>query len=337
MKVPEPQRMTSGNYFIRMRLGGQNVNVTAATISECKKQAALIKAEHLNGKKATSPSSVTLYDAIEHYINDRVNVLSPSTIRGYKTIQRAYFPTVINKKLSAINNWQSIVNALAKKYSAKTVKNTWRFIGSVLRDNDIDVPKLVLPQVVPNDLPWLEPEQVQQFVKAVKDSPCEISALLALHSLRRSEMLALTLNDIDFKNEVIHVCGSSVFDENCKLVDKPTNKNISSRRDIPIMIPRLLELLKDCEPGKVIRFAPNTIWEQINRVCEKNDLPLVGIHGLRRSFASLGYYLKLPERTIMELGGWANPQTVHKVYIKLSQRDRNSSTNAFKEFFKNAN
>ncbi len=35
MKVPKPRKLTSGTWFIQMRLGGESVPVSAATRTEC--------------------------------------------------------------------------------------------------------------------------------------------------------------------------------------------------------------------------------------------------------------------------------------------------------------
>ncbi len=73
----------------------------------------------------------------------------------------------------------------------KTLTNAWRFIVSVLRNENIVPPKISLPQVSPNERPFLEPDQIKQFVSAVEGTDIEIPALLALSSLRRSEICAL--------------------------------------------------------------------------------------------------------------------------------------------------
>ena len=52
MKVPEPRKLSSGNYFIQLRLNGQSIPITAETATECKNIAELTKAEYRAGKKA---------------------------------------------------------------------------------------------------------------------------------------------------------------------------------------------------------------------------------------------------------------------------------------------
>lgn len=45
------------------------------------------------------------------------------------------------------------------------------------------------------------------------------------------------------------------------------------------------------------------------------------MHGLRHSFASLAYHLHMPERIAMEIGGWSDSGTMHKIYTHIAQSD----------------
>ena len=73
------------------------------------------------------------------------------------------------------------------------------------------------------------------------------------------------------------------------------------------------------------------------KICRENNLPNVGIHGLRHSFASLAYHLQIPEKIAMEIGGWSDYQTMRKIYTHLSSIDRKKAENKMAEFYKNAN
>jgi integrase len=339
MKTPKPRKLPSGSWFIQLRLNGVSVPVTASTARECTRQAELIKAEHRAGKREiqSKKDDPTLSDAIERYINDRRAVLSPSTICGYEAIRRSRFQSVMQKHIGDISNWQKIVNDEALLCSPKTLKSAYSLVRSVLRECGITASAVKLPQVIPAPRPWLTAEQIKVFVQAVKDAPCAIGALLALCSLRRSEILALTWENIDLLNNCIHVYGSAVVDERNTLVFKKTNKNTASRRTVPIMIPELRHLLEaipiDQRSGSIIKCSPNTLWAQINSVCAANNLPQVGVHGLRHSFASLAYHLRLSEREAMLIGGWSDTQTMHNIYTHISQADKIRAENKLAEFF----
>ena len=339
MKVPKARKLASGNWFIQLRLNGESVPVTASTEKECTRIATLIKAEHAAGKRQiTDKSSFTLEQACEYYISNREHSLSPSTIRGYYTIKNNRLQGVMKKPVRGIDNWQELFDQEAAIVSPKTVENAYLFFKSVLGDIGMTMPRITLPQKEQKERPWLDPEQILKFIDAVKGEPCELAALLALHSLRLSELMALNKHSFDLHNDLIFVSGAVVFNKEHTPVRKKTNKNTASTRTIPIMIPRLKTLLEQqaFEDDKLLGCHQNTPYEQINRVCVRIGLPLVGVHGLRHSFASLGYYLRIPELEIMELGGWSDYETVHKVYTHLAKLDRLKSKNNIAEFFGSA-
>ena len=307
---------------------------TAPTKAEAEYMAAQFRKEKKKEPPMEFDTRITLTEAIDNYIDIKSHILSPSTIRGYRYIQKSHFQDAMDVPLQDIQNWQELVNLDAREFSAKTTKNAFNFICSVLRDNGILPPKVNLPQVVKNELPWLSYNQIPVFLAAVKDTPCELEALLALHSLRRSEILALT--KASCADGVIRVRGSAVVGEDNLLTYKITNKNTSSNRDVPIMIPRLQELIDAAPEGRLIQQGLTAPRQQINRICAANNLPEVGIHGLRRSFASLAYHLGLSERETMDMGGWSDRNTMHNFYIKLDQQERIKSANKMADFYKNA-
>lgn len=334
MKVPKARRLPSGSWFCRVRINGKDIPITRDTEKEAVAEAMAIKTGLLDAKKHSSKKTVT--QAIDDYIEIRKNVLSPSTIRGYRGIQRNRFRQLMNQTISDISQdqWQRAVSLEAREVNAKTLTNSWRFIASVITEATGQRMNVRLPQVIPNERPWLSPEQIQIFVVAIKGTNIEIPALLALSSLRRSELLNLRWVDVDLKNDVLHINGSAVIDEQHKLVRKQETKNKTSRRTVPL-IPPLKTALEECTKAEeyVVNMAPYTIYRNINKICKENHLPEVGIHGLRHSFASLAFHLQMPERIAMEIGGWANDQTMHKIYTHLAQEDLKKHAQSFTRFF----
>lgn len=338
MYIPKPKPLPSGSYRIQITINGERMSITRDTEQECYTEAMALKTAELENRetKKAQGKNLTLSQAINNYIEIRTNTLSPSTIGGYKYIQKYRFKSVMQKKLAEISDWQKVCNLEAKSCSAKTLKNAWGFVASVLSENGITPPKITLPQIVSQERPWLEPEQIKTFVGAVKGKPCEIGALLALHSLRRSEILGLTWDKVNLKKGTIRVEGASVRGEDGKLISKPTNKNSSSRRTVPIMIPALSDALNAAKDknGRVVNCSVDVLRRQINKVCAENNLPQVGVHGLRHSFASLAYHLGMPEKECMLLGGWSDNQTMHKIYTHLSEYDVTKYAKAMQDFYK---
>lgn len=330
-EVRIPKAVQHGNKW-HIDLRKEGVLVIENTEAEAKAKAIAIRAGVIDAAK--KPKALTLRTAIDNYIADRDNALSPSTIRGYRIIQRNAFASIMDVDIYIVGNWQAVVNAEAARVTAKTLKNEWGLVKSVLKQNKVVFEVTAMPQVIKSDLPWLDFTQIKTFLAAIYGTECELAALFALHSLRRSEIMAVT--PVNIKNNTIFVRGSIVYDEYYKLVGKEENKNASSRREVPIMIPRLAELIANYEgdPNQpFIHCSPNTLRKQINRICSNNGLPEVGVHGLRRSFASLAYHLKWSERRTMATGGWSDLKTVHDIYVKLAEADEKADFERMRDFY----
>lgn len=345
MKVPNPRKLKSGTWFIQLRLGGESISVSARTKKECVRQAQYIKAEYVAGKRAAPPKepeiekSPTLGEAIDAYIKNRNAVLSPSTIRGYQIIRRTRFKSIMDKPLSDISDeeWQRACNNEAKICSAKTLQNAWGLIAPSIAGKIGKAPKVTLPQVMPNERPYLEPEEIMPFITAVKGTDVEIPALLALSSLRRSEIMGLHWENVDLGKKLIRVKGAMVYNQDNKLTARKENKTRPSARIVPIMIDELYQALSCAkkDSGRVTHLAPNTIQRKIDKICEENGLPKVGIHGLRHSFASLAYHLRVPIKIVMSIGGWSDYQTLRKIYTHIAKSDVSHYTEQFIDFFSN--
>ena len=338
MKVPTPKKMSSGNWYINLRLGGESISVTEPTERACIRSAQLIKAEYLAGRRREklAPQKLTLTQAIDQYIAKKEGVLSPSTIRGYRNTQKHHFQELMNLPLSSIdvNKAQIAVSAAHKTYSAKTVHNSWAFLQTVIEDATGEKIRVKTPQIIKHQSRFLSPDEISVFTKAIRGTRWEIPALLALCSLRQSEILGLDWKDVDLSSGTAFVGAAVVFDQNHKLVKKQETKNQSSRRTVPL-IPQLVTVLSAVpdKSGPVVRLNPSSIYEGINKVCKANNLPELGLHGLRHSFASLAYSLGMPEKITMEIGGWSDDATMKKIYTHIAQRDRQKAENAMLRFY----
>lgn len=337
MSTPRAEQLPSGSWRVRIAVNGQHYSITKPTRGEAEAEAMAIKA---GVKQAAAPqANITLAGAIDRYIANYKAVLSAATIRGYTSIRKNRFQALMPQSLRTItrDQWQAAIDRESKQLAPKTVKNVWGLMTAVMTDSGIQKPAVKLPSKIPNEHEFLTAEEIPVFLAAIEGKPVEIPALLALHSLRRSEIMDLTWKDIDLKRGLLHVRGAAVFNEQHKLVHQKTNKNETSNRDVPIMIPRLAELLADAPRTSdyVVTCHPNTICERVNRVCAAADLPQVGTHGLRHSFASLAKHLKMPEETCMELGGWSDYVTMHKIYTHISEKDRTEEIASMRNFYKN--
>ena len=336
MKTPKPRKLAGGQWFIQLRLNGVSIPVSAATEKECTRQAALIKAEYQSGKRKIQKIDMTIGEAIDAYIVKYEAVLSPATVRGYASIRKNRFPGYMDTPIKEIRDWQEMINNELKTKSEHTVKNGWGAVTAALGDLNISCPCVKLAKVPVNEMSFLEPEEIPLFLKAAEGDKMEIEMLLELHGLRESEAMTVVRNKrIDLKHKAIVVRGALVPNKENKFVEKSTNKSTGSTRTIPIMIPRLAELVQHYEDtGQEIRaHSASAILSHVHATCVRAGVTDVTNHGLRHTFASLGYSLGLSERMLMELGGWDDPATMHKIYIRLAARDKERAQNAMSDFF----
>lgn len=314
--VPKPRKLKSGNWNVQLRLDGQVISITKPTEREALAEARAVKSGIVEKKKAL-PAGLTVGKALDEYIKNNDAVLSPATVRSYKSYRKNHYKSIIDADINSTIDWQTVINEEARECSPKYCRNLWAFLDVALGAKGVKLPDVNLPAKVPNDLPWLTYNQIMTFLNAVKGDRVELAAILALHSLRQSEILDVNAEDIH--DNVIHVSGAAVRGTQ-GLVHKEANKNEKSQREIPIMIDRLNELVQG-NTGLLVTMPGSTMTNRINAVCKKAGLPQVGTHGLRRSFASLCQKLKISERTCMALGGWSDYTTMHKAYIKLDRAD----------------
>ena len=338
MYIPEPKETPSG-WRIQLRINGQSIPVLADTPKECKRQAALIKAQAQAAGKPVKKCDLTLSQAIDAYIAERSNTLSPSTVRGYRIIQRTRFQSTMPRVLSRISpsEWRGIVNDELSIVSRKTVKNAWAFIKSVLSAQGIDVDnavKVSQPRKK-RDANWLEPDEIKKFVAAAADDPLCVPMLLALMSMRISEIDALRWENIDPHADFIHTTGARIRNENNEYVLKAEQKNVESDRNVPLLIPELrAAILRDWKPeGKVLSVSQTTLRCAVERTCARAGVKRVTVHQLRHSFASLSAHLRIPAEISMEIGGWNNDKIMKEIYTHIARSDIERYKNEMWNFY----
>lgn len=349
-KVPKPRKR--GDKW-NIWLDKEQVSVTEDTEQLCIEKARAIRSGFI---QALKNRKLTLRDACQEYIDKRDKLLSESTLYNYQQIVDGRFQAYMDKEITAID-WQKMVteeqftrkptkkdieeHRTPKKLSGKTIANAWGFVASVLDEQSIPYKTPTMPQQIKRETLWLEEEkQVFTFLNAVKGKDCEIGALLALHSLRRSEIFNISPNLMQWnaaKNRYeIHVEGAVVRGRKKSKTKQETNKTSKSRRVVPVLIPRLQELIENSIKEKdepYVDCGLNTLYNQINSVCKTAKLPLVGVHGLRRTFATICFFgkdaegnpLDITEEECAELGGWDDLRTLHECYVKLSSKRKESA------------
>jgi len=345
VSVPKPHQLPSGSW--RIYLEREKQSITEATPDDCILQATAYREQweidEAAGLHIPPPPVLTLHSVVKDYITSKEPVRSPSTIEGYNVILRNRFKNYMNQDVTAIDYQQMINDEVASGVSAKTIRNAWGLVSSALVQSKINVEPPSLPRTVKPNRGWLTFEQINDFLSAIRGSEYELPALLALHSLRKSELLGLHISDYDIAKKLIHVHGA-MLRTSVGYVYTDLNKTDTSSRDVPIIIPRLAYLLENKYNNISISQAshPNTdqfvidvprdnIYKAINQICRQAGLPEVGIHGLRHSFASLAYHLGWKKMSTMAVGGWRNSKVLDEIYTH--NADLQADVKTMQDFF----
>lgn len=303
------EQLPSGSYRIRKMYRGKMYTVIFDG-KPTQKQAMLEMAKKLESVQ-TDHESMTFKVAAEKYIEAKRNVLSPSTVRGYIGVIKQISDSFLEKNVYDVTalDVQKEINRYSKDHSPKSVYNLHGFISAIL---GMFCPNLKLTTTLPQKLknePYIpSDEDLKKILDYSKDTQFEIPLVLACYGMRRSEICALTPQDID--GDVVHINKAMVQDENKKWIVKTTKTTASTRE---IIIPtQIADKIR--EQGYVYKGHPGKISDYLYRTQKKLGIERFSIHKLRHYFASKMSSMGIPEADIMRMGGWETDHVMKSVY-----------------------
>lgn len=151
--------------------------------------------------------------------------------------------------------------------------------------------------------------------------------IIAKTGMRFSEALALTPKDFDFSHQSLIV--DKTWDYKGDGGFLPT-KNKSSVRKIQLdwqTIIKFSELIKGLPEDKPIfvngRVFNSTVNGVLERYCKKLEIPVISIHGLRHTHASLLLFAGVSIASVARRLGHASMTTTQKTYIHIIQEMEN--------------
>lgn len=338
---PTPVKLPSGSWRCQVMVNGQRVSVVDEDPAVAHAKALAIKAGLLH-QASKDKSKETLDSAITQYIEDRRAVLSPATIMGYEIIRKNRFPVLMKMKVADIEkaDIQRAISGDAKTCSTKTLKNAVGLVLAVVNEyKDVSSKGLKYPQRVRKEHAYLDASQVVELITACQGDKVEIPILLAVWlGLRRSEIIGLQWESIDFERKTIRIEHSVVIDENGEYVEKDQLKNETSRRTLSCP-DYILQKLEEYQPNKAARkgrlftMNPGVIYNHLKKISESCGIPFVGVHGLRHTNASIMLSLGIVDKVAMKRGGWATDTTMKSVYQHVFQDDRKTADDMINDYF----
>lgn len=151
--------------------------------------------------------------------------------------------------------------------------------------------------------------------------------LVAKTGMRFAEALAITPADFDFRKQSISI--NKTWDYKYNSGFMPT-KNRSSVRKIQIdwqTVIRFSELIKDLPEDKPIfvngKIYNSTFNSRLSKLCKKNNIPVISIHGLRHTHASLLLFAGVSTASVARRLGHSSINTTQKTYLHIIQELEN--------------
>lgn len=265
------------------------------------------------------------------------------TLDKYKMTQRWLKKLAPDLKLSGLNriSYQQILNDYATTHERQTTMDFHHQLkGAILDAVDeglIDrdpTRKAIIKGKAPSKnkkIRYLNQFELHTLISNLNLSS-EINwdwfiLLVAKTGLRFSEALALTPKDFDFAHQSISV--SKTWNYKGKGGFMPT-KNKSSVRKVQIdwqMVIQFSELIKDLSDDKPIfvrgKVYNSTVNDILSRYCKRANIPVISIHGLRHTHASILLFAGVSIASVARRLGHSSMNTTQKTYLHIIQELEN--------------
>ena len=309
--MAKAKKLPSGKWRVQVFLGkdadGKQIrrSITAPTKKEAEQQAALLAAQ-----RNITTSRMTVAQAIDRYIELNRLALSPVTIRNYETVKNKIgnFGTVPINKVTDDLSQKFINNLIDSGLKISTVKSYFKQIITVAKaaDENFKV-KVKFPREEKEEVQIPTKAEVLELIEKAKGTelyyPIQIAAFCGL---RAGEIAALTQDDI--KDGFISVTKSK---SRVKGQDFIKSTKTGNKRRVPCP-PELFKSLKKSRwSGEKIS---NSLFSMsFVRFSRKEDFPYK-FHSLRHFFASSLHSLGVPDKYIIEWGGWTDTKMLMRIY-----------------------
>ena len=203
---------------------------------------------------------------------------------------------------------------------------------------------VVLPSLERYESTFYNDRQLKDLLAAIKDDPMyPLVKITALYGLRRSELLGLKWDSIDFdaKTMLIRHTVTGVT----TVVSKDKTKNASSRRAFPLTAEALeiFRVAKSQEQQHRVAFgreyqensyvfkwpdghpySPDYVSHRFNDLLKKHNLPHIRFHELRHSCASMLIAMGWSLKDVQEWLGHADIQMTANIYSHLDIQRKTS-------------
>lgn len=206
-------------------------------------------------------------------------------------------------------------------------------------------------------------EELERLLEAPKDHPYSLLIqMTAFYGLRRSEVLGLKWDAIDFERDTItikHIVTNAKIDGKCEILCADRAKTKSSLRSLPLVSNIREKLLALREQQKENRrvcgncyskkydgyvfvdamgniFNPRSVTANFSKLLEQNGLRHIRFHDLRHTFASILINQDVPLLNVSTFLGHSDLSTTANIYAHLDKSKKQESADVISSIFNKA-
>lgn len=213
---------------------------------------------------------------------------------------------------------------------------------------------VILPPLVRHETAFYNEVQLKALFAALADDPMlPLVKITALYGLRRSELLGLKWDSIDFDRQTMTI--RHTVTGVTEVIAKDKTKTVSSHRTFPLT-PEALEIFRAAkcqeqqnrlafgreyqENNYVFKwpdghtYSPDYVTHRFGDLLKKHNLPHIRFHDLRHSCASMLIAMNWSLKDVQEWLGHSDIQMTANIYSHLDIARKNNIANSLADRFK---
>lgn len=301
--------------------------------------------------------NTTIPELVRYWLAEKSTKVDPVTLQGYEFLAKRhvipYFEkldiTLGNVTYDAIQKYldtkEESGNLRGGGLSARSLKLHKNILRQsldlavrdrILQGNPCDF--VTLPEIEQYEADFYDHQELSELFRKISDNHLyPIVKITALYGLRRSEVLGLKWNNINFRRRTMTI--RHTVAKVTQTVSKDRTKNATSRRTFPLtddMI-QLLQKMKDEENQNRVSygneyhendyvfkwpdgrpFTPDYVSRTFRRLLEINELRPIRFHDLRHSCASLLIDMGWTLKDVQEWLGHSDIKMTANIYTHLN-------------------
>lgn len=322
--------------------------------------------------KFKKEEDILFTDFLNSYLDIKKEQIEPVTINMYNKLSEVIIKYFKNMKLKLKDLKPFHIEGFYKsQYERGLSSNSvvkyhilireclqYAFVNDLVVSNVAD--KVKRPKVNKFKASFYSIEEIEKLFEVIKEHECRLPIMLtAMYGFRRSEVIGLKWEAIDFDKKLIsvqHKVIETKIDGKIELYKSDKLKNETSNRILPLLPQAenlLLEKKRQIENNKTMLgkqydnqyldyvcvdnmgrlIRPGRLTHSFCKILKQNNLKHIRFHDLRHSCASIMLANGVPMKQIQEWLGHADFSTTANIYSHLNYSSKLNSANTISNVF----